>query len=118
MANKNDDDALDGFFRAARLHAPVPSEALMTRILNDAAHAQRVQAHVSYAPSLWSRLSDALGGRPGLGGLATAAAVGLWLGYAGLGDPAGYVAEYWGAEGAYDLMPGAEAFVFSAAVEG
>lgn len=75
MADKDqmDDVELETFFEAARSAPPAVPEALMARVIADA---QGLQLTVP----LWSRLTEALGGLPGLGGLVTAACVGVWLG--------------------------------------
>lgn len=69
------DAALEALFDQARSAPPEVPEGLMQRVIADAA-AQQSPA------SVWSRLIDTLGGLPGLGGLATATFVGIWLGVA------------------------------------
>ena len=84
-------DQLEGFFAAARAAEPAPSEALMARVLADAAAAQpRVPGPVVSAPAaapLWRRwlaaLSGAVGGGAMATGLASAAVAGVFIGYAG-----------------------------------
>jgi hypothetical protein len=72
---KMNDGGLEELFEAARREPPAVTEALMQRVLADAASVQP-------APTLsgwrgWLRL---LGGAPGLGGLIAAGVVGVWLG--------------------------------------
>ena len=84
------DSGIDTFFESARKTAPAFSRDLNSRILSDA---QSVQAGFSRVARLDNRptgilrqLSDILGGWYGWGGLATACATGIWLGFA---PPAG-----------------------------
>lgn len=74
---------LEAHFAAARDAAPRPSLDLMARLEADALDAQAALA----APRVparrrgaWAELRQALGGWPGLAGLATAGCAGLWLG--------------------------------------
>lgn len=75
MTDKNqmNDTDLETLFEAARRAPPDVPEALMARVVADA---QAVQP----AAPFWTRLTEALGGLPGLGGLVTAGCVGIWLG--------------------------------------
>ena len=87
--NKDDGAALEVLFDAARAEAPQVPEALMARVLADAA-AQQPAAR----GSAWRRLLAAFGGMPALGGLVAATCVGFWLGVAppaGLPDLAGEI---------------------------
>lgn len=85
-----DDRMLDDLFAQARAQAPQPDDALMARVLADAAEQSApVSSPVSspiHQPGFWARLSDALGGWPALGGLAAATVAGVWVGIA---PPAG-----------------------------
>ncbi|WP_347310521.1 dihydroorotate dehydrogenase [Defluviimonas sp. SAOS-178_SWC] len=122
------DDFLEGCFRAARDAGPVPSGALMARILADAeAEMPRASAPqplprpAGKGGAMMSWLAAAFGGWRGIGGLATATVAGLWLGYAGLDDPALLTGGLWGDDGAnatVELMPGAEVFALAAGWEG
>lgn len=94
------DDGLDLFFEAARAEPEPGSEVLMARILGDALRVQdlrvqeeaatrRVAAPGAPARGLLSALWEAVGGWPAVGGLATAAVAGLWIGFSpalGVGD--------------------------------
>ena len=88
-------DGLDDLFAAARADAPVPSGALMARVLADAlAEQPRAVAAVSVAAparrgGLLSRLAGLFGGAGALAGLGTAAVAGLLIGYV---QPSGLVA--------------------------
>jgi len=53
----------------------------MSRILTDAAREMPAPPVPALRVRLWHRLADALGGWPAAVGLATVAAVGVWLGY-------------------------------------
>lgn len=114
---EHDDTGIEAFFDAARSHAPVPSEALMARILTDAGPFGKCTTS-PVAEGLWQKISAALCGWQGIGGLATAAAAGLWIGFAGLADPAtlsGGVIDL-GAE-QVELMPDGEVFALAAGME-
>lgn len=76
----HDDAGLETYFDSARRTAPLPSEAMLARIMADA---ERVRAGAPSAAShrpLKTRLRDLLGGWPTMAGLATAALAGLWIG--------------------------------------
>ena len=81
-----DRDDLDALFTAARAHPPVPSEALMARVLADAleqqpkAVAPPARVAVRRAGVL-ARLAGLFGGVGALAGMGTAAAAGLFIGY-------------------------------------
>lgn len=91
------DAMLDDFFAAARSEAPVPSEALLARILGDAdeigaaheareADALRPAARPRAARGgLLAALAAAIGGWPAMASMGTAAVAGIWIGFA---DPA------------------------------
>jgi len=120
-----DDHDLEAFFGAARRAAPVPSEALMGRVLTDALAAQDAQSVPISAPEqmlrpvsqqrparpgLWAQLREALGGWPAFGGLAMAGVTGLAIGIAapgGVMDLTAAVLAVGGANDSYlvDLMP-------------
>lgn len=80
------DDDLDRLLAAAARTAPVPSEALMQRVLDDALALQPEAPALHPAgprprAGLLSRLAAAIGGTPALAGLGTAAVFGVALGY-------------------------------------
>jgi hypothetical protein len=80
-----DDSGLEAFFAAARGAAPEPSAELLTRIMAGAeAELAARAAPPAAAPRRWrlANLVKTLGGWPALAGMATAAATGLWLGFA------------------------------------
>ncbi|MDP5085134.1 MAG: hypothetical protein NWQ23_06915 [Yoonia sp.] len=76
-------DDLDDLFADMRNLAVVPSDALMTRVLSDAATVQP-QNVVRDRPrqDIWNRMLEAIGGWPSLGGLAAATVAGIWVGVA------------------------------------
>lgn len=86
-----DRDDLDDLFATARVSRPVPSDALMARVLADALAEQPKAAGmvpvaaVSHA-GLWSRVAGLFGGVGALAGIGSAAAAGLFIGYV---QPAG-----------------------------
>lgn len=80
------DDGLEAYFAAAQADAPVPSAALMDRIMADAV-AQNAPRKVTPArPGMFASLIEAIGGWPTLAGMTTAGIVGLWVGFS---QPAG-----------------------------
>lgn len=91
MADNSDDiEGLEAFFAAGRTSAPQMSDALMARILGDAAVEQariedartgRPGMAAAKRPNPWRVLIAVLGGRKAVAGLLTAALAGLWLGF-------------------------------------
>lgn len=79
---------LDAMLAAARARRDDLPDGLAARILADAATVQAAQTAGSErrlptrGPGFWAQLRGALGGWPGLGGLATACAAGVWIGLA------------------------------------
>lgn len=91
-----DMEDLDRMLDAARRETHAPNAALTARVLDDAdrVQAQRAgigaRARTRVLPALAQSIAQALGGWRGLGGLAAACAVGIWLGFstsADLSDP-------------------------------
>ncbi|MBN7786175.1 hypothetical protein JYP51_14715 [Ponticoccus gilvus] len=86
MTERRDDSGLDAFFAAARETPPQPDAAFLARLTEGALDEQMAQAGSLKAGAqrmglgLWSGLRQALGGWPGLAGLAAACAAGVWLG--------------------------------------
>lgn len=85
----NFDKELSGLFEASRDIPPTPSDSLLARVMADATAVQAgfapapVAARTGERPrgaGLWRELLRALGGWPAMGGLATAAVAGVWLG--------------------------------------
>lgn len=82
--NRNEDQALEALFAAARAEQTAVSSDLMARILADAAaaaterHLQPEPARPGLVATIWA----ALGGWGGAGGLAMATAAGVWIGVA------------------------------------
>lgn len=94
--DRDTDKMLEALFSEARARPEAPGDGLMARVLGDALAEQAALAAPAAAPATapgparrgWS-LWAALGGWPAVGGLATAAVVGLWIGFSpvlGLGD--------------------------------
>jgi hypothetical protein len=82
MTNPND-DMLDDLFAQARGTSPVPSDALMARVIADADAIQpRAVAAPVARPGLMMRMLDAIGGWPAVSGLAMATVAGIWVGVA------------------------------------
>ncbi|MEL6169241.1 MAG: dihydroorotate dehydrogenase [Pseudomonadota bacterium] len=80
--NELDERALGALFAAARDVAPQPSDALVARILADAAaETAPAPAPRRSGPREWlSDWLEAIGGWPSAAGLVTATAAGVWLG--------------------------------------
>lgn len=81
--DKQDMTGLDGDFACARAAQPAPSEALMLRIIEDAAREQAARIAPPAAPprrGRWCLALADLGGWPAMAGLAMAAVAGMWLG--------------------------------------
>ena len=102
------DTGLDEFFAAARAEAPLPSGDLLARIEAEALALQTRAA--TPAPGLFAQVRAALGGWPGVAGLAAACAAGIWIGVAapaglgGAGDTAAGLGAVWvDPLSAYDL---------------
>ena len=100
---------LDEMLADARARRGDLPDGLAARMMADAAQVQSDLAPRAPAqrPGFWAQLRGALGGWPGLGGLATACAAGVWIGLAPpafLPDPVDLV--YQG-EDELDVMGGA-----------
>lgn len=76
------DEELELWFAAARADAPVPSDALLARVLADA-EALRPHRPAERQPTGgWAEVWRTLGGWPTAAGLAAAGVAGLWIGTA------------------------------------
>lgn len=87
---------LDVFFDAARRETTDLPDGLTDRIVADAVEVQRGwrTPAPTVRPGILRQFYDMLGGWPAIGGLATACAAGVWLGFSPpsvLPDPAQYV---------------------------
>lgn len=108
--NRNDslpDKELERLLARAVVNDPVPSMALMQRIVADADSAlDRLQKPVHRRRELG--ILAALGGWPALTGLVTATAAGIWIGFAQPGPVGGFADGVIPADSGYDigdLMP-------------
>jgi hypothetical protein len=102
-------DDLDDLLAGAKARSAMPSEALMARVLADAAQVQAgfVAARPVVARAGWfARLAGVFGGVGSLAGVGTAAVVGLFFGFV-QPDGIGAVADMWGEVTVVqvDLMP-------------
>ncbi|UWR23500.1 hypothetical protein [Sulfitobacter sp. S190] len=75
MTDRDDDDMLEDVFMQARAAPPVMPDALVRRVLADAA---TVQPRAPW----WQQMLRAVGGPAGVGGLVTATVAGFWIGLA------------------------------------
>ena len=110
------DDNLDDLLARARAGAMQPSEALMARVLADAARMQPAAAKMAPAvvappPGFWAGLAGFFGGGAALAGMGSAAVAGLFLGFVQPAALMGIAAGLTGAEAldSLDLMPGVDA---------
>lgn len=134
MADKMmSNDPMDDLLAAARRTAPEPSAALLARVLADgeaelAARArptpmpQRARPAGSAVGALWTELLAIVGGWRALGGLATAALAGVWIGFsgaAGLSVAATELLTGTNAEilGTVNLLPGDDVFALAMGLE-
>ena len=83
QSDQTPDDELDDLFAAARQAVPVPSAALVERIVDalqqqSALHNQPDKQ--SFALPWWRQLWRDVGGMPSLAGLTAAAVIGIWVG--------------------------------------
>lgn len=128
---ERDDDRLEHFLAAARRAAPAPSPELLARILADAEQAMPARpASRGAAPhgpvpgparGAFLRWLAEPAGWGAVGGLATAAVAGLWVGYAGLTDAGLLAARLIGAgtaEGVTELLPGGDSVALLVGWEG
>ncbi|MGC3939455.1 hypothetical protein ACOTTU_16745 [Roseobacter sp. EG26] len=84
MTPHDDDDMtqVDRLLKAARDGEPDLPSGLMARVLADADAIQSQPARPPMpARPLWARLSEALGGWQGMGGLVAATCAGVWIGF-------------------------------------
>ena len=81
-----DDDLLETALAAGRVAAdrPVPDD-LLARVEADALAHLPSRPRPAIGPGRWRIVLAALGGWPGIGGIATAGLMGLWLGFAAPG---------------------------------
>lgn len=83
---------LDALLDVTRRDRPVLPDALTARILADAESEQdRFARRKPKAAPVWHRWLEVIGGWPAMGGMATACAAGIWIGFAPpqmLPDPA------------------------------
>lgn len=119
-------DPLDHLFAAARLDPPVPSGALLSRMLEDAATYQQQEPRTETATArsagagLWTALLAIFGGWRTVGGMVTAAATGVWIGFSGVGGITDVAAGYLGATEAFgtvELMPEGDVLAFALDLE-
>lgn len=108
-------DLLEDFFVQARSCPPEPDPALMAQILQAGlAHQPRpAPGRARQRRGVFAQVLAVLGGWQTLGGMATAAAAGVWIGFAGLdrlGDLAGF--DLAAPSEAMNLLPEGEVVAF------
>lgn len=104
------DSDLDDLLAAARADRPVPSAALMARVLDDAQRLQPAAARplrrAPARPGLMARLAQAFGGAGALAGMAAAMLAGVWVGLAQPAPLTLLTAALWPAEAlSVELIP-------------
>lgn len=106
------DDDLDDLFAGLKARPPAPSDALMSRVLADAAALQpKTVAPPRAAPArggLWSSFTAMFGGAGAVAGLASAAIAGVAIGLVAPTPADALTAALWGnsSDTAVDLIPG------------
>lgn len=83
MTKLDDDRFLDGYFDDAKKSSPAIPDALMARIVADAAAEtdRRAQMRARVEPvSVWRQIWQAVGGWPAIAGLSAATLTGVWIG--------------------------------------
>ena len=75
-----DKDHVDAVLHDVAGVAPRPDDALMARVLADAARVQDAPVQAAPRPGIWAQISAALGGWPAMSGVALAGVAGLWVG--------------------------------------
>lgn len=106
------DDGIDDLLALAARERPVPSAALIDRVLADAVGALPAPGPVPVRarPGLLARLSAALGGGPVLAGVCSSVLVGLAVGYLNPASADYLTGTLTGAE-AVDLFPSVDALL-------
>jgi hypothetical protein len=121
-------DDLDALFAGLRADAPVPSDALMARVLADALAEQPraaaappapafltvppTMARAAHPPRLWARIVAALGGAVAVAGVGSAALAGLMVGFVQPAALNGLTDAVWGATyETVELMPSVDALM-------
>jgi hypothetical protein len=99
MADRH--DSLDDFWTAMRGDAPLPTGDLLARIEAQALAERPVPGARVAAQPWWRGLLAAVGGWPGAVGLATACALGVWL---GIDPPAALDGVWTGETAALDML--------------
>lgn len=109
-------DELDDLFAQSRARAQPPSDAVIARVLADAARLQPQPARRGARPGfdwIWAGLAQLFGGRAALAGIGSAALAGLFFGFV---EPAalsnvtgGLVAS--DTQDTLDVMPGFDALL-------
>ncbi|MEM9785544.1 MAG: hypothetical protein AAF801_03525 [Pseudomonadota bacterium] len=110
------DDMLDDLFAEARSVSPEPSDALVARVLADAARPSVIAP--GNKPGLLDRLLDMIGGWPAAGGLVAATLSGLWLGIAPPASVEDFTAVLLGDQVAVGILSEDIAFDMGAFVDG
>lgn len=126
-SGRPDLDPVEKFFAAARSEAPVPSAALFSRMLEDAEKHQPSKPVMGPSASrrnragVWATLLAVFGGWRTVGGMAMAAAAGVWIGFSGVGGITDAASGYLGtvdALGTVELMPEGDVLAFAFELEG
>ena len=115
-----DDEMLERLFRDARQEAPVPSDALLARVLADAAEvgfSPVVQAVALPRRGRAAAAFELMGGWLAAGGLAASLVAGLWVGVAPPSSVEPLTASIFGS-GTYDLGSEIDSFMTEVSLDG
>jgi len=125
MNTDRDDDFLNAAFGDLRAAPAHPGDALMSRVLADAARVQPVAPGVSPAPrgtpragnGIWARISALLGARLDVAAVATAAVVGVMVGVLQPAPLTALAADLGVLSSTASLVPDDGAFLFATLLE-
>ena len=109
MMTHPNDDMLDDLFAKVSAERATPDDALLARVLADAAVVQAGFAAprpAAPARGLWGRMMDTIGGWPSLGGLTAATVAGVWIGVAPPASLSDVTVSFLGEELSVPLVPG------------
>ncbi len=115
---KTDNDMIDDLFGLARGENPAPSDALMARVLADAASAHAAPQPAPVQSSLWQGILDFVGGWPSVGGLAVAGVTGIWVGFAPPTLVSSWTAELIGTPVTIDMLSDTSGFFAEGQADG
>lgn len=114
--SKSDEDMLDDLFSLGKAQSPVPSDALLARIQNDA-RAARIKPAIPRG-SVWTGFFDMIGGWTAVGGLAMAGVTGVWFGIAPPASVTTLAADLIGTTVTVDLLDDSSTYFSEVSIDG